>query len=364
MKINAKNQYTIIRTNIAFNNSMVSITNENLFSRINLNYNKSSNKNFDNLISKQKNLIGFNRKYFTSTKPIINQTSTNIHNHYRYDGLNEIKYNKNMQNEIVKRENEIFKNWKKLLNHYLNDWEKAVNMFSIKEKTDLGEIIGEYLYFEETTEEGYDILYRKSLKTNKKETVLDIKNIPFLKDINKTVLKSLRISPNQKKVSFIVDLENKERYTGGIYDIENKEFYKSNFENVNCIEFTKYDNYFIVIENDEKNRPSKIKGIYLRNDSLEKNNNEQNKGSRIENILNINSFENEVLLLEEKNHNVFLETAPSKDNKFLIINSLTKNDSAIYTLSLDEFESKPIEILKRSKGIKYFTDHANVLKII
>ncbi len=221
-------------------------------------------------------------------------------------------------------------------------------MFSIKEKIDIGEIIGEYNYYEETTNEGYDILYRRNMNTNKKEIVLDIKRIPFLIDINKTVLKFLRICPNQKKVSFIVDLENKERYTGGIYDIEKKEFEKIKFEDVNCIEFTKFDNYYIVLENDEKNRPSKIKGVYI------------GKIDDIQDISIKKIIKNEILLFEEKDDNVFLETAPSKDNKFLIINSLTKNDSAIYTLSFNELEAKPIELLKRSKGIKYFTDHANV----
>jgi len=348
----------MIKKNIPFNKNLFSFHQKNLISTVHFNKNKSAYILFDNIFiaeNNKKSFIGFNKKNFTSRKPIINQTSTKLHNHYRYDGLNEIKYNNYLQKEIVKRENEIFKNWKKLLNHYLHDWEKAVNMFSITEKADIGEIIGEYVYFEETTSEGYDILYRKSLKTNKKETVLDIKRIPFLKDINKTVLKSLRISPNQKKVSFIVDLENKERYTGGIYDIENKDFYKCKFENVNCIEFTKYENYYIIVENDDKNRPAKIKGIYL---SLVNINEEKGKYDNDHNYQS--NFENEVLLLEEKDQNIFLETSPSKDNKFLIINSLTKNDSAIYTLNLDELEARPIEILKRSKGIKYFTDHANV----
>lgn len=366
MKINAKKQLSTLRLSIFSKNSLFALSNKNINDKIN--HNNCLPYNVFNKINVSKNkrinkfIIQLSKKYFTSRKPIINQTNTNLHNHYRFDGLNELKFNKYMQKEIVKREDEIFKNWKKLLNHYLNDWEKNVNFFSIKEKTDIGEIIGEYVYFEETTEEGYDILYRKNIETNKKETVLNIKNIPFLKDINKTVLKSLRISPNQKKVSFIVDLENKERYTGGIYDIEKKEFYNCKFENVNCIEFTKYDNYFIVVENDEKNRPSKIKGIYLSNSTINSNNNNNQKdNSKSKDINDKNSNTSEVLLLEEKNHNIFLETAPSKDNKFLIINSLTKNDSAIYTLSLDELETKPIEILKRSKGIKYFTDHANVI---
>jgi len=339
--------------------ALISITNKNLF------YNK---KPINNLINESHNCIfNINKKtineflikipsknFNTPRKPIINQTSTNLHNHYRYDGLNEIRFNKHQQKEIVKRENEIFKNWKKLLNHYLNDWEKAVNKFAIKEKIDIGENIGEYVYFEETTEEGYDILYRRNLKTNKKDVVLDIKKIPFLIDINKTVLKSLRICPLQKRVSFIVDLENKERYTGGIYDIGNKEFYKLKLDNVNAVEFSQFENYYIIIENDEKNRPSKIKGIYL-DFNLDK------KGLKNyceESSQNLNK---EILLFEEKNHNIFIETAPSKDNKFLIINSQTKTDSAIYTLKLNQLEAKPIEILKRSKSVKYFTDHANVL---
>lgn len=286
-------------------------------------------------------------KQFCVTNPIINQTNTLMHNHYRYDGLNDIKFNKYSQKEIVKRENDIFKSWKKMLNHYYNDWDKAVNSFSIQEKKDFGEIIGEYKYFEETSEEGYDILLRTNIKTNKKEIVLDLKKIPFLIDINKTVLKGLRISSNNKKVSFVVDLENNERYTGGIYDIEERCFENIQFENVNCIEFTKFENYYIIIENDTKNRPSKIKGVYSNNSKEDSKKSEIKKGNK------------EVILFEEKDDKIFLETAPSKDNKFLLINSMTKNDTAIFTLDLTKLEAKPVEILKRNIGIKYFTDHAN-----
>ena len=302
---------------------------------------KYTNINITKKLSLNNNIIiniSF-KKNFSLKKPIINENNTFLHDHYRHDGFNQIKTSKYFQKEIVTRENQTYKNWKKSLNQYFNEWEKTVNLYSLKDKKDFGEIIGEYEYFEETTPEGYDILYRKN-KQNKKQVVLDIKQIPFLIDINKTVLKGMRLCPLLNRVSFIVDLENNEKYFGGIYDIEKKSFYKCKFENVNCIEFTKFENYFVILQNDMKNRPCLLKGVYL------------SENKEIEN--------QEIILFEEINDNIFLETSPSKDNKFLIINSMTKNDTSIYTLNLSELETKPKQILERSKGLKYFTDHANV----
>jgi protease II len=291
-------------------------------------------------------------------KKLINEKNTFLYNHYRYDGYNDIKNSNYLRNEIVKRENETFKKWKKFLNHYLNDWNKIVDKFSVNYKEDFGEKIGDFIYYEESQELGYDILYRKNIITNKIEIVLDILKVPFLKDINKTILKNLRISPDQKRVSFILDLENNEKHYGGIYDIEKKEFYNVKFDNVNTIEFTKFENYFIITELDQKSRPWVIKGRYLSNKEMEKNTLDKFNNNTINN--NNKNLENEIILFQENNENIFIETSPSKDNKFLIINSTSKNDSAIYTLNLTELEAKPIEILKRIKQTRYFLDHINV----
>ena len=39
----------------------------------------------------------------------------------------------------------------------------------------------------------------------------------------------MRLSQDQGKISFVVDLENNEKYYGGIYDIINRKYFKRKF---------------------------------------------------------------------------------------------------------------------------------------
>ncbi len=68
------------------------------------------------------------------------------------------------------------------------------------------------------------------------------------------------------------------------------------------IEFTHNLNVFLYLVNNENNRPYKIM--------------QQEVGK-----------ENDIVMNEEKMEIIFLETNPTKDNSFLVINSLTKDDS-------------------------------------
>lgn len=141
------------------------------------------------------------------------------------------------------------------------------------------------------------------------------------------------------QISFILDLDNNEKYYGGIYNIETNEFYYSlnNLCNVSSIEFTQFDNMFLYVQNDSLNRPFKIKS----------------------HIISTNYNEDKTLL-EETDPQIYIETNPTKDNKYIIVNSMSKNDSQISLINLSEADLTPTIIFKREKGVKYFVEHCEV----
>jgi len=148
----------------------------------------------------------------------------------------------------------------------------------------------------------------------------------------------------------VLDLENNEKYTAGIYNIKDKKYYQKQFKNVSSIEFTNNPNVLLYLLNDDMNRPYKL----LQH--------------------TVGSDKDDTVIFEEKNDHMFLESTPTKDNSFLIINSLTKDDSEIYLINLksniannidnnnDNNEFKPIiqTLFERKAGVKYFIEHFNV----
>jgi protease II len=269
-------------------------------------------------------------------KQNINGLFTKLHGVYRHDGLNKIKLDEVEQKKIIDRENAIFKKWKTYLNQYYREWEEAVYSRSMVLQPDEGEVYADYVYYNKTTSEGYELLMRRD-KTGKNQVVLDLKTIPFLKDINNTVLKTMRINKDHTLISFVVDLENNERFFGGIYDINNKKYFKERYVNVSFIEFTNNEE-ILYVKNNKLNRPYCLMKHRLGD-----------------------NFTNDTCIHQEDNDSVYIETNPTKDNKYLIINSLTKNDSSIMLIDLSMKELIPIPLFERKEGVKYFIDHSNVI---
>jgi len=264
----------------------------------------------------------------------IKENFTILHGHYRHDGFGSIKYNKWEREEIIKRENANFEKWKKMLNAYKNEWEADVYSKTVDLHEDIGERYDDYIYYNATAQEGYDILKRKN-NQGVDEVVLDLKTIPFVKDVSTAYLKSMRISKNHNLVGFIVDLDNNEKYYGGLYNIQDKKYYNIRFENISSIEFPLNDDYIIYVENNELNRPCKIKVHQF---------NSNTKNDRV--------------IFEENNSQVYIETTPTKDHSYLIINSLTKDDSKISLLSLNSEDNFKVSTLfKRQKNVKHFIEH-------
>jgi oligopeptidase B len=278
-----------------------------------------------------------------TSQKIIGDNYTLLHGIYRYDGYNSIKNNKFEREEIIKRESIILKNWKTMFQFYYKQWESECFSKSLLPFEEIGEKFGNYTYYNKMAEEGYEILKRKA--ENIDEVVLDLKKIPFIKDINNTNLKGMRISKSHKYISFVVDLDNNEKYSGGIYDIYSNKFYWRRFENASMIEFSQDEASLIYVENNELNRPCRIRKHFLDWENVTK-----------KTFLKNFSSSNDQILFEEKDSDIYIETSPTKDHNFLIINCLTKDDSEVSIMDLKS-PDKITKILNRKKGIKYFIEH-------
>ena len=153
---------------------------------------------FKNYLVRNKNF-----KFITTIKSVIDTTHSRIHGHYRYDGFNYIKYDENSLKSIISRENETFKYWKKYLDPDFKKWNHDVYARQQLPFDEEGEKFGNYIYSSNQTSEGSDILVRRQLNDVNTEVVFDLKTVPFVKDVNSSVLKTLRISPDHKRVNII-----------------------------------------------------------------------------------------------------------------------------------------------------------------
>ena len=140
-------------------------------------------------------------KITTTVKNKLDSTHTRIHGHYRLDGYNYIKYDENSKKSIISRENEIFRYWKNYLNPHFKHWQQGVYARQQLANNDEGEIYGKYIYSSNQMSEGYEVLIRTDIETKRTEVVFDLKKVPFVKNVNNTLLKTLRISPDHKKVN-------------------------------------------------------------------------------------------------------------------------------------------------------------------
>jgi protease II len=267
----------------------------------------------------------------------LDSNFSKIHGIYRQDDLNLLKTNKEEQQKIIERENQTFKKWKTYLNQYYKEWEAEVYSRSMIIEPDEGEKYSDYTYYNKPSDLGYDILMRKD-KSGKSEIVLDLKTIPFLKGINTTVLKTIRLNKDHTMISFVIDLENNEKYCGGIYDISSRKYIPEVFTNVSSIEFSNQNNEIYILKNNKLNRPYCI----------------------VKHVLGDNP-KNDVQILKENDDSIYLETNPTKDHKFLIINELTKHDSSVKLLDLSSGDNL-INLFERKAGVKYFIEHSDVIK--
>jgi protease II len=152
----------------------------------------------------------------------------------------------------------------------------------------------------------------------------------------KTVVSKLKMSDDHSRSVFILDIGNTERLTAGVKDMTSNKVLPIRLKNVSQVEFGSNNNILFYTETDHSNRPCKVKML-----NLETN------------------FETSIYRDDDPTH--YIDLGVTKDKKFLIIASNTKEDSEIWILPRSADPSKqvltPIKLISRIKDVKAHIDH-------
>jgi protease II len=145
------------------------------------------------------------------------------------------------------------------------------------------------------------------------EIVLDLKEVPFVSNrmLLKTIVDKVKMNDDHSLIAFTLDIGGTERLTGGIKDMQKNEVLKNiKLEGISGMEFGRGRETLFYVETDSMNRPCKVKK------------------------LNLTSME-ETTVFTDQDPTHYVEIGITKDGKYLLINSSTKEDSEVWVLDRD-----------------------------
>ena len=150
------------------------------------------------------------------------------------------------------------------------------------------------------------------------------------------------MSDDHSLLAFTVDIGNTEVLVGGIKSIADQKLLDITLPRVGQIEFSGGENpkFAYYTESDEYNRPCKVKRLCL--ETMESTS---------------------IFIDDDPTH--YVDIGVTKDKKYLIISSNTKEDSEIWVLpreSIDETQTgenafSPAKIVHREKDVRVHIDH-------
>ena len=194
----------------------------------------------------------------------------------------------------------------------------------------------------------YDVYMRHrtdTLRDDSSEIVLDLADVPFIRrpDLRGSAVDKIKMSDDHSLLAFTVDVGNTEVLMGGIKHITDQKYLDVSLPRVGQIEFGGGENPKIAYytESDpEYNRPCKVKRLCL------------------ETMQSTSIFVD-----DDPTH--YVDIGVTKDKKYLIISSNTKEDSEIWVLpregseetALGEDAFTPTKIVQREKDVRVHIDH-------
>ena len=153
------------------------------------------------------------------------------------------------------------------------------------------------------------------------EVVLDVAEVPFIpySSLRTTSVDKLKMSDNHSLLAYTVDINNDEVMTGGVKDLVKNEYLPYFvFQNVHTMEFGAGDNprYLYYTESTrEENRPWAVIKVDL----------QTNK---------------KTIIFQDDDPTHYVDLGVTKDKKYFVISSSTKEDSEILVLKRDEESEK------------------------
>lgn len=281
---------------------------------------------------------------------------TRIHDHYRFDAYSELRRDKKWQARVIKREDEIFERWVKLVAFQYDSWRKHVFGRSDPEIESIPEKYGPYIYFLRHKEYSqkptgsakqqsnvYEIYCRhkhgqafQSVEEAKQhtETILDLEEVPFVSKgmLKKTIVDKVKMNDDHSLVAFTLDIGNTERITGGVKCmLKNEVLPHVKLEGISQLEFGAGRDTMFFVETDSLNRPYKVKKLDLR------------------------TMETTTVFVDsDQTH--YVDIGVTKDGKYILINSNTKEDSEVWVMDRAG-QAAPSKLIPRRQGVRAHIDH-------
>jgi protease II len=160
--------------------------------------------------------------------------------------------------------------------------------------------------------------------------ILDICEVPFIppKLLRQTVIEGFKISDDHSLIAFKVDIGNMERVTAGFKDMTTGKVLKTKLTNVGDIIFGCGRTVFYTECDADSNRPYKV----VRYD--------------------VRTGESQTIFMDD-NPTHYVDIGITKDKKYIVINSNTKEDSEVWVTERTESlqETLPRKLITRVKDV-------------
>ena len=193
---------------------------------------------------------------------------------------------------------------------------------------------GDYYYaYKYNKNSEYPIYYRKNIKNNFEEIILDCEKKS--KTHSYFNVAAISHSHNHKHVAYNVDTNGSEYFSIFIENIETKEILSPEIKNTTGdIIWSLDNNYIFYVGLDQNHRPTKVFKHKIGSDS-----------------------EKDLLIYEEKDPSFFCSINLSKTKKYLFIRTADHETSEYLFINLKLNETTPIVFKKRIKKIEYDLEH-------
>ena len=205
-------------------------------------------------------------------------------------------------------------------------WTRELESFQQTPKNTIR--FGNYEYYSENPYTGFPIYYRRHVKTNKSEIILDANE--FRSDY--VHLQGFKISPDERLLAFSVDTTGKDSYKGQIIDLDTKRvlFQKAN---ILGMEWALDSQTLFYAKVDTKQRASEVWKHRL------------------------SSFRPDTLVYAEKDEAYFVSVTRTKDSSFILINSNSKTTSEIWIVDALHPDRDPVRFSPRRSGVEWYLEH-------
>ena len=193
---------------------------------------------------------------------------------------------------------------------------------------------GDYFYaYKYNKNSEYPIYYRKNIKNNFEEIILDCEKKS--KTHSYFNVSAISHSHNHKHVAYNIDTNGSEYFSIFIENIETKEILSPEIKNTTGdIIWSLDNNYIFYVGLDQNHRPTKVFKHKIGSDS-----------------------EKDLLIYEEKDPSFFCSINLSKTKKYLFIRTADHETSEYLFINLKLNETTPILFKKRIKKIEYDLEH-------